>query len=93
MTRTVNLTVHVKPGSRKGPLVTVDDPEDAPDTATKLPTDAALTVYLQQRAAEGAANEALVKLLAKHFGVSRSAVTIIRGHSSRIKHVRVEHDS
>ncbi|TFC51336.1 DUF167 domain-containing protein [Cryobacterium sp. TMT1-21] len=89
----MNLTVHVKPGSRKGPLVTVDDPEDAPDTATKLPTDAALTVYLQQRAAEGAANEALVKLLAKHFGVSRSAVTIIRGHSSRIKHVRVEHDS
>ncbi|MBC7442343.1 MAG: DUF167 domain-containing protein [Ramlibacter sp.] len=89
----MNLTVHVKPGSRKGPLVTVDDPEDAPDTATRLPTDAALTVYLQQRAVEGAANDALVKLLAKHFGVSRSAVSIIRGHSSRIKHVRIEHDS
>jgi uncharacterized protein YggU (UPF0235/DUF167 family) len=90
VTRTVNLTVHVKPGSRKGPLVTVDD---ALEDAVGPPADAALTVYLQQRAVEGAANDALVKLLARHFGVSRSAVTIIRGHASRIKHVRIEHDS
>ena len=94
MTRTVNLTVHVKPGSRKGPLVTVDEPGQEPaDEAPHAPTDAALTVFLQQRAVEGAANDALVKLLAKHFGVSKSAVTIVRGHSSRIKHVRIDHDS
>lgn len=94
MTRTVNLTVHVKPGSRKGPLVTVDEPGHEPaDDMPHAPTDAALTVFLQQRAVEGAANDALVKLLAKHFGVSKSAVTIVRGHASRIKHVRIEHDS
>jgi len=90
VTRTVNLTVHVKPGSRKGPLVTVDDATTGPG---REPPDAALTVFLQQRAVEGAANDALVALLAKHFGVPRSAVSIVRGHASRIKHVRIEHDS
>ncbi|WP_241976714.1 DUF167 domain-containing protein [Cryobacterium sp. TMT2-4] len=98
MTRTVNLTVHVKPGSRKGPLVSGGEPGREPgrepgDDASHAPTVAALTVFLQQRAVEGAANDALVKLLAKHFGVSKSAVTIVRGHASRIKHVRIEHDS
>ncbi|TFC63471.1 DUF167 domain-containing protein [Cryobacterium sp. TMT2-15-1] len=90
----MNLTVHVKPGSRKGPLVSGGGPSREPgDDAPRAPTDAALTVFLQQRAVEGAANDALVKLLAKHFGVSKSAVTIVRGHTSRIKHVRIEHDS
>ncbi|TFC26021.1 DUF167 domain-containing protein [Cryobacterium sp. TMT2-18-3] len=90
----MNLTVHVKPGSRKGPLVSGGGPGREPgDDAPRAPTDAALTVFLQQRAVEGAANDALVKLLAKHFGVSKSAVTIVRGHTSRIKHVRIEHDS
>lgn len=31
------------------------------------------------------ANEALVKLLALHFGLAPSAVKIVRGHSSRHK--------
>lgn len=75
----LNLTVRVKPGSRKGPLVVVDDEADA-----------SLTVFLQQRAVDGAANDALVRLLAKHFGVARSAVSIIRGHTSRVKHVRID---
>jgi uncharacterized protein YggU (UPF0235/DUF167 family) len=92
VTRSVNLTVHVKPGSRKGPLVTVDEPVDAAafGGAKGPPVDAALTVYLQQRAVEGAANDALVRLLAQHFGVSRGAVSIVRGHASRVKHVRIE---
>lgn len=79
---TLNLTIRVKPGSRKGPLV-------APGEGA----DASLTVYLQQRAVDGAANDALVRLLAKHFGVARSAVSIIRGHTSRVKHVRIENAS
>lgn len=72
--------MHVKPGSRKGPLVedaAADDP-------------GSLTVYMQQRAVDGQANAALVELLAKHFGVSKSRVEIIRGHTSRIKLVSVE---
>ncbi|TFD46453.1 DUF167 domain-containing protein [Cryobacterium sp. TMT1-2-1] len=79
VTPAVNLTVRVKPGSRKGPLVVTEDSDDA-----------SLTVFLQQRAVDGAANDALVRLLAAHFGVARSAVRIIRGHTSRVKHVRIE---
>ncbi|TFC03519.1 DUF167 domain-containing protein [Cryobacterium adonitolivorans] len=71
--------VHVKPGSRKGPLVEADPT-----------TTGAFTVFLQQRAVEGSANDALVRLLATHFGVPRSAVSILRGHHSRIKQVRIE---
>lgn len=82
MTEPLRLTVHVKPGSRKGPLVVVDPVDDGSGTS--------LTVYIQQRAAEGAANEALVRLLATHFGVARRDVSIIRGHSSRLKQVRID---
>lgn len=70
-------TVHVKPGSKKGPLVEHE-------------TDGSLTVFLKERAVDGAANEGLVKLLANHFGVRKAAVTIESGFTSRIKRVSVE---
>lgn len=38
---------------------------------------------------EGKANQALLKLLAKTFQVSQSQVDILRGHSSRIKHITI----
>ena len=38
---------------------------------------------------EGAANEALVRLLAEHFGVRRSRVRIVTGHSARMKLVEI----
>lgn len=68
-------TVRVKPGSRKGPLVETSDD--------------GLVVYVQERAVDGAANEGVVRVLADHFGVARSRVTILRGHSSRVKRVEV----
>ncbi|MXY21213.1 MAG: DUF167 domain-containing protein [Dehalococcoidia bacterium] len=37
----------------------------------------------------GKANDAVVKLLAKRLGISRSAVRIVRGHTSRSKVVRI----
>ena len=67
----------VKPGSKKGPLVVAAD-------------DGSLTVFLQQRAVDGAANEGLIALLATHFGVSKSRVTIESGFTSRIKRVNVD---
>jgi uncharacterized protein len=39
---------------------------------------------------DGAANEALVRFMAKRLGVSRGAVTIARGQSSRSKTVTIE---
>jgi uncharacterized protein len=76
----MDLTVRVKPGSRKGPLVeeTTDDPA------------ASVTVYVRERAVDGAANAGVVAALATHFGVTRSKVTILRGESSRIKRVHID---
>jgi uncharacterized protein len=39
---------------------------------------------------DGAANEELIRALAKAFGVARSAVSLIRGQSSKLKVVTVE---
>ena len=68
----------VKPGSKKGPLV-------------EQGTDGALTVYLKERAVDGAANEGLIKTLAEHFGVRKSDVEIESGFTSRIKRVSINH--
>ncbi|WP_367178115.1 DUF167 family protein [Glycocaulis sp.] len=38
---------------------------------------------------KGAANAAVLKLLAKSLGVSKSALELISGHTARIKAVRV----
>jgi uncharacterized protein YggU (UPF0235/DUF167 family) len=73
---TETVVVRVKPGSRKGPLVETD-------------ADGALTVYVPERAVEGKANEAVVKLLAKHLGVPRSRVELVSGATSRVKRFRV----
>jgi uncharacterized protein YggU (UPF0235/DUF167 family) len=67
----------VKPGSKKGPLVEVNG-------------DSTITVYLLQRAIDGAANEGLIELLAKHFEVSKSRVSIESGFTSRIKRVSID---
>jgi uncharacterized protein YggU (UPF0235/DUF167 family) len=71
------VVVRVKPGSRKGPLVEAAD-------------NGELTIYVQERAVEGKANDAVVKLLAKHLGVPRSRVILVSGATSRVKRFRVD---
>ena len=73
----MRVTVKVKPGSKKGPLVEADD-------------DGSLTVFLQQRAVDGAANDGLIEVLAKHYRVSKSRITIEAGFTSRIKRIDVD---
>ena len=72
----MRITVNVKPGSKKGPLV-------------ESSSDGTYVVYLRERAIDGAANEGLVKLLAKHFGVAKSKIIIESGLTSRIKRISV----
>ena len=73
----MRITVKVKPGSKKGPLVEVE-------------ADGSITVFLQQRAVDGAANEGLIEVLAKHYGVSKSRISLEAGFTSRIKRVSVD---
>ncbi|BBX37763.1 hypothetical protein MMAG44476_16650 [Mycolicibacterium mageritense DSM 44476 = CIP 104973] len=70
------VVVRVKPGSKKGPLVEVGD-------------DSALTIYVQERAVDGKANEAVTKLLAAHLGVPRRRVELISGATARLKRFRI----
>lgn len=67
--------VLVKPNSKKGPLVEQRDHE--------------LTVYLRAKPVDGAANTELIKLLAKHFGIARSAINIKTGKTSRHKLIEI----
>lgn len=48
-----------------------------------------LAVYVTAPADKNKANEALIRLLAKHFDVAPSRVVIIRGHTSRHKVIEI----
>ena len=52
--------------------------------------DGALKVALTAPPVDGAANEALRKMLAKAFGVSKSSIEIVRGDRARTKLLRVQ---
>lgn len=70
------ITVTVKPGSKKGPLVDAGD-------------DGSLTIYVRERAIEGKATDAVAAVLAKYLGVARSRVELVSGATSRVKRFRV----
>lgn len=69
--------IHVKPGSKKGPLV-------------ENGADGLLTVYVRERAVDGAANEGVIEALAAHLGTRKSDIRIVNGHGSRVKTVEVD---
>lgn len=71
------MVVTVKPGSSKGPLVETAD-------------NGSLTLYVRERAVEGKATEAVIRLLADHLGVARSEVTLLSGATSRVKRFRID---
>ena len=70
------VVVKVKPGSSKGPLV-----ETGPDGE--------LTIYVRERAVEGKANDAVIRLLATHLRLPPSRVELVSGKTSRLKRFRV----
>jgi uncharacterized protein (TIGR00251 family) len=49
----------------------------------------ALKVKLNSPPVDGAANDELVRLLSKEFGVLRSAIEIVSGQTARTKRIRV----
>ena len=69
------ITVHVKPGSTRGPLV-----EEADDH---------LVVYVKEKAIDGKANQGVIKALAEHFGIAPSRMVVVGGASARIKRIEI----
>ena len=67
--------VKVKPGTSREEVATGED--------------GSLTVYLRAKAHDGEANKALVRVLAKHFGVGKTRVVIVRGAKGREKVVEI----
>lgn len=48
-------------------------------------------VYVATPPEDGKANKAVIKLLAKTLGLAKSRMTILRGHTSRDKTIRIEY--
>lgn len=73
------LSVRVQPGASRTGAAGPTGPEGVE-----------LKVRLASPPVDGRANDELVRWLAKEVGVPRSAVTLVRGQTSRSKVVRVE---
>ena len=72
----MRVSVHVQPRAARSEIVGLHG--------------AALKVRLQAPPVDGAANEALVTLLAERLGVARRSVRVIAGATSRAKTVEVD---
>lgn len=73
--KNVKVSIKVKPNAKK------ESVEDGPDGW--------VIVSVKAPAAEGKANVAVIKTLAKHFGVSQSHIKIVSGASARTKRVEI----
>ena len=72
---TTRITVHVKPGSSRGPLVEqVDDH---------------LIVYVKEKAIDGKANQGVIKALSEFLGVAPSRLIVVGGAAARIKRIEI----
>jgi len=71
----VRITVQVTPNAKKTEIIGL--------------LDDVLKIRLQAQPIEGKANEALIRYLAEMLGVSKSAVTVTHGQTSRRKIVEV----
>ena len=69
-------TVHAKPGAKRASIEWMDE-----DT---------LKVSVCARPEKGRANEALIDLLAHEFHIKKTDIEIVRGHTTRIKHVLIK---
>jgi uncharacterized protein (TIGR00251 family) len=67
----VRIRVSVKPGA-------------STDEVTRL-ADGSLLVRVKARAREGEANDAVTRVVARHFRIPRTSIRIVSGHKSRSK--------
>lgn len=83
-------SITVKPGSSQEKIVEAgaaveDNTAGMSSVAADVDVDGSLIVYLRAKPHDGEANAALIKLLAKHFKIGKTAIKILRGVKSRQK--------
>ena len=61
----------------------------AKEAAVEPGPEGSLIVKVKERPEKGKANEAVTRLLAKHFSLPQSAVTILRGHTTSHKLIAI----
>jgi uncharacterized protein (TIGR00251 family) len=71
----ITIVVTVKPNAKK-PAILKTSPTEYRASVNAAPVD-------------GKANQALIQLLADHFGVAKSLVAIVRGHGAKKKLIRI----
>ena len=69
--RTLKIRVKVKPNSRSNEVTRI--------------ADGSFAVKVTDPPSEGRANEKVIELLAKHFGIPKRNIAMVRGFSSRNK--------
>ena len=71
----MRITIKVKPNSKQNLVALTGENE--------------YTVRVKEKAIEGRANDAVIALLAKYFGVAKSNITVIIGAKSRNKVIAI----
>ena len=79
----MKIVVKAKPNSKEEKVI-----RSQPDMFAK-PLDDYYTVSVKEPPVQGKANEAIIRVLAEHFGVSRSKVRISSGLTSKQKIVEI----
>jgi len=93
----MKIFVRVKPNAKVEKVEEIFLTPLAPPEAGHLPSNEGrksnplkrYNIWVKSPAKEGKANEQVIKLLAKHFGVAKSKVKIISGLKSRQKVIAV----
>jgi uncharacterized protein (TIGR00251 family) len=70
----MTFSIKVKPGSKKEGIAVVNNE---------------VVVRVHAPAVDGKANEALIRFLSEFLDVAKSQITIVSGHTSRIKRVDI----
>ncbi|MDD5136555.1 MAG: DUF167 domain-containing protein [Candidatus Omnitrophica bacterium] len=72
----VRISVKVKPGSK----------QDSVEAAG----EGQYTVRVKERAIEGRANDAVIRLLSEYFDVPKSSISIVRGIKGKLKMIALK---
>lgn len=73
----MQLTIVAHPNSKRKSGIVLDDKGQ-------------LHAYVNVPPEDGKANAAIIALLAKHFGVAKSNITLIHGHNRKMKHFEIK---